>query len=353
MKLFFWLIIFFQVNAFADYDWQWLNQLIDSKRITTIENLLAELPSSMREDYVLMYESRSLQKADYQNPRVILHWDSARRILTFNGGPEYKGGNSVEMIQFNEAERKFEFHSLAFAEGKAPVRDQNIQVCSKCHREDSRPNWENYSFWPGAYGSEDDLYTAVEKAELEKFIGRSGRHPRYQHLVNLNDYRERSRNDPFTERIGAHNFKRIARIFAATTDFDKYKYALAGLVCTVENNFEDYFPEGKKPSTDWKPIDVFDHNSYTSKLRYIFESRNISINDIFMNFVVDPKNLLTVPGWAREELVGTISAYDSELQKYVPFTKNDYGGADGFRIEFNQQDCRGLKTKSLEVLTEM
>ncbi len=347
-------VVSFAAEDTAKYNWQWLNQLIDEKNITTIEELLPELPEALRRDYVLMYKSRSIQHSDYQAPRAILNWDHGRKVISFNEGPNYKGGNSIEMIQFNEIQRRFEFHRLDFESGKPPKRDQNLQRCHGCHRADPRPNWEHYFDWPGAYGAHDDQYDVKETNELNKFIPFSKTHPRYKHLVNIDIMKphgggRNARNISFTERLGALNMQRIARLASETTDFHKYKFAVVGAVFCPE--FHLFFPPNQRPPSVWKAVNEFDTNFYTGKVRWIFESRNIKIDDWFMNFLANPNtNAFTMPGLADRSLVGTIAHFDKELLEYVNVTKSEYENSDGYWA--NEANCYALIEKSKEVLRQ-
>ncbi len=355
MKIFLALLAsVFAAEDQSQYNWEWINKAIDAKKITSIEEFLPALPDSLRRDYVLVYNSRSLQGAELQAPRVLMHWNHGKQVISFNGNPSQRGGSSIEMIQFNEAQRRFEFHRLDFDSGKPPKRDQNIRVCSGCHRADSRPNWEPYPEWPGVYGSKNDRYIGEEYENIEKFIPFSKTHPRYRYLVDIDKMLPTGRGDnagnkPLTERLGALNMKRVARLAAQTPLYERYKYALlGGILC---EDFGAFFPEGRKPPTVWPRTADLEVNFYTAKTRYIFESRGINIDDWFMNFAVDANtNSWITPGTDHLSLAGSLAAADPDLQKFVKIEKNELDGADGDSVAQRATDCAGLAAKSTEVL---
>ena len=139
---------------------------ISSNGIVTIPDLIGALPDYMRNDnYVLMYRSRSLQSATENAPRVIVYTPTASLVLAFNGGESGSaGGKSVETVQFDQDTKQFVFHELVFDGRSAPqVSGPNPTKCVVCHQNisrtgmDLRPNWEPYSTWPGAFGSDGGL----------------------------------------------------------------------------------------------------------------------------------------------------------------------------------------------------
>jgi hypothetical protein len=350
----------------SQYDWNWLNKIIDEKRITTIEDLLPEIPAELRSTYTLMYDSRSLQGATYQSPRVIMNWDHAKKIISFNGDPSQRGGGSIEMIQFNEEEAKFEFHRIDFEKDKTPTRDQNLKRCQKCHREDLRPNWEHYGqtalAWPGAYAGHDDKVSGEEQAQLKKFVESAKSHPRYKYLEKINEMvppagegarLEASPNITMTARVSELNYRRVARLVRSTKDYEIYKYAINGAIGCA-HIFDKFFPENKKPPRNWKSKGEFDRDYMTAKIRWIFESRNINIDDWFMNFKVEAETNMFITAFSVQDSMSAAIAYgDPDLAKFGEFwrgSKYDIYDEDG--IFWLKHDCEGMAAKSVEVLSK-
>ncbi|HEX4923939.1 MAG TPA: hypothetical protein VFV50_07630, partial [Bdellovibrionales bacterium] len=135
-----------------------LKTTIESKRLTALEQVLAALTPEYRSEFVLMYSSRSVQDASFQNPRVIFFGSDASFITAFNGDPMQRGYDRLEIIQFRKSQRRFEFREIVFRKGQAPeISRPNPPKCLICHQSparmdvDPRPNWEPYNRWPGAY----------------------------------------------------------------------------------------------------------------------------------------------------------------------------------------------------------
>lgn len=267
-------VILSSVPASAQYDgfvpeklnFEWLLSTIKTKNLTSIEDVLQEMPEAYMSAHVLMYESRSVQRASFENPRVILFGSDASFITAFNGDPQHAGHDRLEIIQFRKAERRFEFREIVFRDGKAPdVSGPNPPKCLSCHQSparmdvDPRPNWEPYSKWPGAY---DHIYTypslrKYERNEIEAAVASVPHmkeallanhgasegyaafkknalgHPRYK-LLNLTDSEVVSLGNvvglkgplAFTARVAQLNFQRVARLAMQTPFYDRYKFSL-------------------------------------------------------------------------------------------------------------------------------
>ena len=82
-------------------------------------------------------------------------------VITFNSDPSQEGGNQLEMMEFDREKRAFKFFEVDF--DRPPLEalsEVNPGKCLFCHREDPRPNWDNYFFWRGMYGGDDDKFTS-------------------------------------------------------------------------------------------------------------------------------------------------------------------------------------------------
>jgi hypothetical protein len=164
-----------------------LVQLIQSQQLASIEALLPKLPEEFRTNYSLLHRSRSLQKATYENPRVILFGKDAKLTCAFDGD-----GDSLECFQFIDVTRTFDFRHVQFPTPQnglvgAAFSESNQTVdgkisCTMCHAADPRPNWNHYSIWEGAYGRDDDEL-GHDLAQYASFSKKRAEHPRYRWLV--------------------------------------------------------------------------------------------------------------------------------------------------------------------------
>src|SRR5213076_1861879 len=128
----------------AGFNFASLQALLSHQDIGSVEELIAALPAAQRNRYALVFESRSLQGATPENPRVILFGPDARIILTFNGSPAQRGFRVVETMEFDDGEKEFRLRELVFpdpAAGAAQVQvsEVNPPHCARCHGAPPRP----------------------------------------------------------------------------------------------------------------------------------------------------------------------------------------------------------------------
>jgi hypothetical protein len=249
-------------------------------KLGSIEELLPFLPSGYRAEYTLMHGTLSRQAANFTQPRVIMTGPTAHLTIAFNAGDpttpwgfgtkspaaDPAAAKELEMIQFRDDTDSFEFRTLDFAQGKrVKISEPNPTLCQSCHGgiapgTTPRPNWEPYPYWPGAFGSADDLglsiaefigsppvaqdpsvycypptppsdpvcqglgeRIAAEFADLPAFHASAGTHPRYQHLVDLDWMFPESggsatNNTLTTARFTRLNFRRVANQLYRSVD---------------------------------------------------------------------------------------------------------------------------------------
>lgn len=242
---------------------------IKDKKLSTVESVIAELPSHMTDlNYVVMYRSRSLQGATPELPRIITYTPTASFMLTFNGNASQAGGQTLEMIQYRRDERRYEFRELVFNGKDVPtVSAANPKKCLECHQSpsrqdvDPRPNWDPYFIWVGAIGSNNGSpsqsirsrleYSNIEilpqdndafdEQESESEIMNTfvetiaPTHPRYKYLGRLN----LKAGADLTNHLGNSNSQRVARLMRAETSiYNTYKeFLYAQLKCL--RSFDD------------------------------------------------------------------------------------------------------------------
>src|SRR5215472_13431202 len=103
--------------------------------VDSVSELVPLLPEELRQNFALVYDSRSPFKASItpERPRVILFTDDARLVLTFIGDEP-------------AAQRRAWRPSAAEAK------------CERCHGADSRPIYDSYPLWPGYHGAVLDTF---------------------------------------------------------------------------------------------------------------------------------------------------------------------------------------------------
>lgn len=330
----------------TDFSFETLVRLIDQKQIKNIETLLPEIPQDVRNRYLAMYRSRSLQEASFEFPRIILFDFDASTIVAFNGHSSQKGFDRLEVIQFRQLTARFEFREIVFdGKNRPQISDANPEKCLKCHQSptrtdvDPRPNWEPYLTWPGAYGSMDKtmnpptssfykvmlskvgqnrelielVSSAVDEAEgYQKFATSKTNHPRYSLLGTFS----LKNNSNFTQRAAALNFLRIGRILRSLPYSSFYLDALEARI-RCNKNIEGLIPSSlyqahqrqyqrEEPLT-YEPAKV-------TMLSFFYEPLGEDTSDWSMAFNTDGRfaftNRFGTPGSHHEEFVDQVFGTD-------------------------------------------
>lgn len=329
--------------------------------VTRIEDVLERLDSELLSNYLLLHRSNSLQQASLASPRVILFSDDGRFLMGFNGDANFYGFNRLEMIQFNDSDKKFEFYSVRFPETSGePVifSEKNPEECQTCHRVDLRPNWDAYPFWKDAYGSiSDSEHQRVDMFPETKlfrdFLAGADQNPRYKRLQGLqsqNLEKMSKRNLDFNRAVGLRNFEKIAKYLETTPEFSNYKYAFVGAFqkCEVQtfipaeiqrtftNNLEFYLRQAEATdrrirqdrSAFVKRTETFYQPQIVGALRYLLEARGVPTGSWSMVLGEEDFHL------------STGSSGVSDLG-YIFLTRNP---------ELKGLGCKELKQKSLRAL---
>ncbi len=352
----------------AGFSIESIPQLIQN--ITTLEEFIPLLPESLRKEYVLMYRSRSIQKATFANPRAILYGPNAHLVVAFEGERSPSGSDTVEFMQYRESEKSFEFYELTFnpALGSPRLSPKNPQRCLECHRSpDPRPNWEPYNLWAGAYGSKGDFPSAEERLHLNAYIEKAATHPRYRHLdpdfFKIESEHQRFENTPnvrFTQMLSVLNMPRVARLIRRTPHFQEFKYAyLQPLLCEKAPSFLPEHLATLRPPKKTPTIAADPEFSGTSRdewkinywpLRHIFEGRGLLTQDWYMNFEISWKNTLSSPFKSPMELAGALIAEDPELRELIPIVTRGLHVDIVIADDSKEFPCAEMRARSLRNL---
>lgn len=163
----------------TDITYEWLEQLIKTENLSSVQAVIEKLPDGYKKNFVLMRSSASIQGATLENPRVIMFGKTARLMMTFNGHPKERGFDRLEMIEFNDQTKKFDFKFIAFKNG-VKFSPPNNRKCIACHSAYQVPIWTNTNYMPGAYGTEENRLRADEMDVLKNGVLR--KNPRYKPL---------------------------------------------------------------------------------------------------------------------------------------------------------------------------
>jgi hypothetical protein len=246
-----------------------LERLISDRNVRSIEDLLPLLPADLRSRYVLMFRSRSLHGSSFSHPRAILFDSEARLVLSFNGDPGQSGFGDLETMEFDDADKSFEFRQIAFpidADRNASVHisKPNPEACLKCHGEPARPIWDTHPAWPGAYGERyDSGLTASERSGLQEFLRDQPRHPRYRYLLavdrfaNPETFRPSARtryegdehlppNAELGAALGRLNFEAIVHLLESRPEFDSAQYLLLAALGNDCGRLDAFLPDAQR-----------------------------------------------------------------------------------------------------------
>ena len=282
-----------------------INAMLKDKNIQTMEDYISELPEEYRENFTLMHKSNSLHGSSYENPRAILFGKSGHWIFTFNGSPSQEAGEMIEIMHYDSTNKKYNFHEIDFS-GPSPVFHENPTKCLACHGSTPRPIWDHYNKWPGAFGADDDRYTEEEYKYLEAFMKKAPEHPRYKHLLKLEEgyklsrpgYRnglsERTmtnRNRDLTLLLNQQRMKDVVQEMASHSDFPKVK----GLIFYLLSKC--YLPAGSTYQGDGMRVDDEFMKKIINKIKnaelpsnsYPFAPER-SLDFIFSRLEVDTQN---------------------------------------------------------------
>jgi hypothetical protein len=243
-----------------------LEKIIQTKQITTIDELLPQLPEEYRRYYTFLYFSRSLQQkyVTPAEPRVILYGPEADFVMAFTNRDD-----ALETLEFDPATSRFTFRSLDFTLGKPldPPPVENPPLCLSCHGQDPRPNWDGYNMWPGAFGSMsrggcDAIVAGTrEFKDYTDFLAGKRTQDRYRHLVReavpsvicpsdpkseitVTNGVVSDANTDLTAKFHEKNLFRLKRLIEASPAFRAFRYVLAsgGNQCLNGDTIEKFFP---------------------------------------------------------------------------------------------------------------
>ncbi|MCB0403710.1 MAG: hypothetical protein KDD51_02925 [Bdellovibrionales bacterium] len=327
-------------EAGDSFSFQNLRELIETRDLRSIEDVLPLLPESLRTKYVLIETSKSLQGATERDPRAVLYANRGRFVLTFNGDPTQRGYRSLELMEYHDAHHNYEFRRIDFPQtGPAVFSEPNPKRCQGCHQNPIRPNWGRYPFWPGAVG-EKDILTAEAKAKFERFIQYGDTHPRYRYLKraeNLANIENQTLQFTPAFNLDVHfdliDEDRLSHWLQQTQAYKTYKYAALAALVDCEN-LVDFIPNSVVhggaaqmatllrdtqqvlspiPEPNKRLLDELEYR-ITTNLRYIFERRGISIRTWAKSFETEYL-MTTVSGVFFENIAWELYNSDPELKK--------------------------------------
>lgn len=134
-----------------------LEKYIGDNAFTSVECVLAALPTDIKAFRTYVKKSLSLQEASITNPRAIIGSPDGGFFMTFNGHKKQKGYEQIEFLALdkNIGPTKWIAGTIENINGKMQI-NKNSTKCTACHGNPIRPIWGKYPSWPNFYGSIDD-----------------------------------------------------------------------------------------------------------------------------------------------------------------------------------------------------
>ncbi len=174
---------------------QTIDALIQKQKITTIDELLNKLPTEYLKYHTALYESISEQEASPENPRFIHFGETGELILAYHGNEKAKNYDTLEVIAFNKTSNQTEFYQIKQNNTEILKLKTEPNSCRTCHGAEGSYILSSYPFWPGHFGSSDDL---LDGEELENFVTfKRTSIPKKRYAAINKIYADRSTTFPF------------------------------------------------------------------------------------------------------------------------------------------------------------
>ncbi|MES3036683.1 MAG: hypothetical protein V4736_02140 [Bdellovibrionota bacterium] len=236
-------------------------------------DVLSHLPEQLKENFVLINDSKSRQKGTFELPRVLHFSKTADFIVTSSGHPVSldAAAEDLEIMEFDRKNNKWVLAKISFGKNglKAPV--YNSKNCLSCHGKNPRPIWGGYPSWPTAYGGKGpnggDFMGPEEKVLFRQFVSKAKTHEAYRHLkifVSQSGYDLQSMypapNAVFTARIAnLHANHLIQKVHASRpAKADPYNYLAQRFHCanveTLDASVNQRYSERLNTDAEFKSL---------------------------------------------------------------------------------------------------
>jgi hypothetical protein len=222
-------------SSSPSFNYESLVQIFQNKHPQSIDELLPLLPEEFRDNYTIVYRSRStLQEATEADPRIIMYnGTDAKLLMSFNGNPKEKGYNELEVIQYRDQSQAFELYQVELPYSATQAPQKNPTACLTCHGDHPRPNWDGYFVWPGLIGAHDG---DVIGRDVAREAAMDWNHGRYKFIKAGGSVEEPNSN--LSTLLGLLNGQRIAKLIKDNSTLYPYRYAILGATVCSDGRFE-------------------------------------------------------------------------------------------------------------------
>lgn len=224
---------------------------------TTGDAFLALLPDELRSQYTLLHTSRSLQEARPAAPRVLMYTDTL--FVGFNGAPDARGYDRFELMEYDRDAKRFHLAEVRFAQDAPPVLTESPPICAICHGDETRPLWNPYPLWPGAYDTNDHMeYTITTARNLDAFLKAAPDLDRYRRLEDLHVYRRRAPSRELADRLRDASTEQMReRLVPQSRNFRAFSYFVAASDRCNDRNLAGFIPPALNQAfaADWPSVE--------------------------------------------------------------------------------------------------
>ena len=199
---------------------------------------------------VFLHHTGSLQRATFNNPRVLLFGRGA--VLSLAQPLPFETPK-VEMIEWSPNKQSFQMGEIEFI-GPGDIKiEANPKRCLACHGDNPNPIWAPYDLWPKAYGAKaGTIASKPEQSHYQNFISHVNKVGIYRHLP-MDRLTLKSSLESYTQFLFTLNNLRWMSLLKSKKETIKhFQYALTATLngCTLpiqkagrsQYKVNDFFP---------------------------------------------------------------------------------------------------------------
>lgn len=208
-----------------------LRNFVQSNRITSPAALVTAFRGAAQNAWptnsFLMSHSESGQadNIDRNNPRVLLYGNGLILGATGHSNPENsadsaQNNNRIEVIRYDEAERRYRFGLLNF--NRTPPTLEEPTTCFRCHGTPPRPIWQPLQFWDHLTRVNQSTPFSPRPNSIYSALGNTSR-DRWTEALN------------FTSYLDHLSLRHTAASLMASNNYARYRYATLAALMRCED----------------------------------------------------------------------------------------------------------------------
>lgn len=205
-----------------------------------LDYLFKQAPS-LKDHFVILHHSASLQFASTEHPRVILF--DGGKAFTFSEHPENRS-LKVEMLEASPVDYSIQLSEITFAKNGGVKIERNPRACIACHGRPAKMLWDPYDFWPNAFGSAvGAMHSKQETAAYDRLRAAAGSSEILKRLNLLPklELGPEEENTPFTQYVGQINLASQLNHALQSQNLNGWRFPLMSVLSSCHSRFDtDY-----------------------------------------------------------------------------------------------------------------